>query len=168
MPQHHHDDERVVIIERHSAGLGAFLVGLGVGAATALLLAPQSGDRTRQDIARRAQDAGDTARRRAQDLVDDVSSEVTGRMDRARSAVVGRVDRAKDAVDLKRRQVQRAVEAGRLAAAQAREDLERRIAQTKAAYQAAAETSPGRVGVGVPAGYEPGGYELPEDGGLDG
>lgn len=122
------DDERVIVIERHNAGIGPFLLGLGLGAAAALLLAPRSGEDTRRELARRAQDAGEGARRRAQGLVDDVSSEVTGRIGRAR-----------DAVELKRHQVQRAVEAGRVAAAQARDDLERRIAQTKAAYQAGAD-----------------------------
>jgi hypothetical protein len=66
--------------------------------------------------------------------------------------VTSRVDRARDAVELKRQQVQRAVEAGRVAAAHAREDLERRIAETKAAYQPAGRrpgarwpaTAPGR------------------------
>lgn len=151
----HDDDERVVVIEKHSAGIGSFLLGLGLGAATALLLAPQSGEATRRQLTRRAQDAGDDARRRAQDLVDDMSTEVTGRLDRARTAVVDRVDRARDAVDLKRQQVQRAVEAGRVAAAQARDDLERRIAETKAAYQAG-------------AGVAPGGYEPLDDDGLEG
>jgi len=36
---------------------------------------------------------------------------------------------------MKKEQVQRAMEAGRAAAQQAREELERRIAETKAAYQ---------------------------------
>jgi hypothetical protein len=44
-------------------------------------------------------------------------------------------------VDLKREQVQRAVEAGRGAAQQAREDLERRIAETRAAYAAGTEAA---------------------------
>ena len=144
MRQHPHDDERVVVIEKHSAGIGSFLLGLGLGAATALLLAPQSGEDTRRQLTRRAHDAGDEARRRAQGLVDDVSSDVTGRLDRARSAV-----------EMKRQQVQRAVEAGRVAAAQARDDLERRIAATKAAYQAG-------------TGYAPGGYEPPADDGAEG
>lgn len=150
-----HENDRVVVIEKHSAGIGSFLLGLGLGAATALLLAPQAGQDTRRQLTRRAQGAGDEARRRAQGLVDDVSTEVNGRIDRARTAVVDRVDRARDAVDLKRRQVQRAVEAGRVAAAQARDDLERRIAETKAAYQAG-------------AGVELGGYEPQADDGLDG
>jgi hypothetical protein len=40
---------------------------------------------------------------------------------------------------MKKEQVQRAMEAGRAAAQQAREELERRIADTKAAYQTAGD-----------------------------
>ncbi|HEY0777804.1 MAG TPA: YtxH domain-containing protein [Gemmatirosa sp.] len=139
-----HDDERIVVIEHHNAGIGSFLIGLGLGAAAALLLAPQSGRDTRRQLSRRAQNAGEEARRRAQGVVGDVTAGVTGRIDLAR-----------DAVELKRQQVQRAVEAGRVAAAQARDDLERRIAETKAAYQAG-------------SGVAPGGYEPPDDDALEG
>lgn len=132
-----YDDEPTLIIEKHSAGVGSFLVGLAVGAGVALLFAPQPGTATRQAIGRRARDARD----RALDVADDVGHQVTDQFGRAREAVTDRVDRARQAVDLKRRQVQRAVEAGRNAAEQAREDLERRIAETKAAYQAGARVA---------------------------
>ena len=126
------DDEPYLIIEKSSSSVGAFLVGLAVGAGVALLLAPQSGEQTRAELARQARQARD----RARDFAGDMSDGVTRRIGDARDAVTQRVDRAKQAVDLKRRQVERAVEAGRAAAQQARADLERRIAQTKAAYQA--------------------------------
>ena len=42
---------------------------------------------------------------------------------------------------MKRDQVARAVQAGREAAQQARSDLERRLAETKAAYQAGAQVA---------------------------
>jgi gas vesicle protein len=124
------DDEPYLIIEKDRGGgsVGSFLLGLAVGAGIALLIAPQSGEETRREIARQA--------RRARDYADDVTDSVRTRIGDARDAVTSRVDRAKQAVDLKRRQVERAVEAGRAAAQQARADLERRIAQTKAAYQA--------------------------------
>src|SRR5690349_16698261 len=48
------DDDRYVVIENHSAGVGPFLVGLAVGAGIALLFAPRSGEATRRDIKRRA------------------------------------------------------------------------------------------------------------------
>ena len=126
------DDEPYLIIEKSSGSVGAFLLGIAVGAGVALLLAPQSGEETRAEIGRQARQARD----RARDFAGDVSDGVSRRIGDAREAVTERVDRARAAVDLKRRQVERAVEAGRAAAQQARADLERRIAQTKAAYQA--------------------------------
>jgi gas vesicle protein len=54
-----------------------FLAGIGIGAAVALLFAPQSGEETRKQIAERAQDGKDFVahkgreiRRQAEDLVD--------------------------------------------------------------------------------------------------
>ncbi|MDF1503321.1 YtxH domain-containing protein [Roseisolibacter sp. H3M3-2] len=135
--RHDFDDEPTIIIEKHGAGAGSFLVGIALGAAAALLFAPRTGIETRQIIGRRARDARD----RALDVADDVSHQVTDQFGRARDAVTERVDRAREAVDLKRRQVQRAIDAGRTAAAEAREDLERRIAETKAAYQAGARVA---------------------------
>jgi gas vesicle protein len=189
MRPHDHRDDPYVVIEKHSGSVGSFLIGLGVGAAVALLLAPQPGVETRRLVARRARNAGDAARDRARGFAGDVSAEVGGRIDRARGAVTARVDRARDAVELKRQQVQRAVEAGRQAAQHAREDLERRIAETKAAYQAGtqvardvgdrpaarAAAAAGAVAGGAGGetaalgrGVAPGGYELAPDGAEDG
>jgi gas vesicle protein len=132
-----YDDEPMVVIEKHSGSVGSFLVGLAFGAGFALLFAPQPGVETRRQIGRRARDARD----KAFDAADDVTNRVTGEIGRAREAVTDRVDRARQAVDLKRQQVQRAIDAGRSAAYEAREDLERRIAETKAAYQAGARVA---------------------------
>src|SRR5690349_17479546 len=142
MRQDEFEDEPYLIIEKDRAGggVGSFLLGLAVGAGIALLIAPQSGEETRREIARQA--------RRARTYADDVTDSVRTRIGDARDAVTSRVDRAKQAVDLKRRQVERAVEAGRAAAQQARADLERRIAQTKAAYQAG--TSAARESIRTP------------------
>lgn len=47
-------------------------LGTLIGAGVALLLAPQSGRRTRKRIARAAEDLGDEARDRLEDAADDV------------------------------------------------------------------------------------------------
>ena len=60
-----YDDEPTVIIERTSGGVGSFLLGVAIGAAAALLLAPQSGAATRRDLRRGAR----RAKRAAQDEV---------------------------------------------------------------------------------------------------
>ena len=132
-----YDDEPAVIIERHSGGVGSFLLGVALGAAAALLLAPQSGAATRRDLRRGAR----RARRAAHDIADDIQGRVTGTFDQARERVETGIDVARQAIELKKRQVSRAMEAGRAAAQQARDELERRIAETKAAYNAGAEVA---------------------------
>jgi len=127
-----YDDEPAVIIERHSGGVGAFLLGVAVGAAAALLLAPQSGAETRRGIRRGAR----RATRAAQDVAGDITTSVNETFEQARGRVEQGLDTARQAIDLKKRQVSRAMEAGRAAAQQARDELERRIAETKAAYNA--------------------------------
>lgn len=132
-----YDDEPAVIIERHSGGVGSFLLGVALGAAAALLLAPQSGAATRRDLRRGAR----RARRAAHDIAGDIQGRVTGTFDQARERVETGIDVARQAIELKKRQVSRAMEAGRAAAQQARDELERRIAETKAAYNAGAEVA---------------------------
>ena len=120
-----------VVIERSEPGIGSFVLGLAVGAGLALLFAPKTGEETRRELQRRVRKVGD----QAQDFVAEVTDSVSTRISEARENVGSRIDAAKDAVELKRRQVTNAVDAGRLAAQQARVELEQRIAETKAAYK---------------------------------
>lgn len=130
-----YEEEPFVIIEKHSGGAGGFLAGVAIGAGLALLLAPQSGRKTRQDIERRAKEA----RERAEHLANDVGDRVSDQIHRARTQVEAQLDSARSQIDFRKQQVQSAVEAGRAAARDARGELERRIADTKAAYQAGVE-----------------------------
>jgi gas vesicle protein len=134
MSRYEFEDEPYVVIERQSAGVAPFLMGLALGAAAALLLAPRSGAATRRDIRRRAL----RVRRAAKNVASDVTDTVVDTFQDARRRVEEQIDSARQAVDLKRQQVHRAMEAGRLAAHEAREELEQRIAETKAAYNAGA------------------------------
>ncbi|MBK7904970.1 MAG: YtxH domain-containing protein [Gemmatimonadetes bacterium] len=60
--------EPTVVVERRSGGgIGLFILGVAVGAGIALLLAPQSGAQTRQDLRRGAR----RLRRKARVVVDD-------------------------------------------------------------------------------------------------
>jgi len=148
MSRYHFDeDQPYVVIERHSdAGVGPFLLGLALGAGAALLLAPRSGAATRRDIKRRAL----RVRRAAENVAADVTDTVVDTFQDARRRVEDQIDSARHALDIKRQQVQRAMEAGRAAAQEAREELEQRIAETKAAYDAgAAVARSGRATVGV-------------------
>ena len=142
-----YDDEPAVIIERHSGGVGAFLLGVTIGAVAALLLAPQSGEATRRDLRRGAR----RARRTAQNIAGDLGTKVSDTFDQARDRVEQGIDTARQAIDLKKRQVTRAMEAGRAAAQQAREELERRIAETKAAYNAGVDVARSGKAAALPA-----------------
>ncbi|HYD55030.1 MAG TPA: YtxH domain-containing protein [Gemmatimonadaceae bacterium] len=131
------DDEPYVVIERHEGSVGSFLTGLAIGVGLAILFAPRSGRETRRRIRTSAERASQTAVGIAQDMTDSVVDTFQD----ARQRVEERIDTARQAVELKRRQVARAMEAGREAAQQARSELERRLAETKAAYQAGAEVA---------------------------
>jgi gas vesicle protein len=120
-----------VIVEKRDAGIGPLLIGLAVGAGLALLLAPQSGEATRQVIVRRAR----RAQVAAQDLVQDVSGVVADKFNDVRASVEERIEATLDSVDDKRRRVSSAFHAGRAAAREARGELEQRIAESKAAYK---------------------------------
>ncbi|MFL5575829.1 MAG: YtxH domain-containing protein [Gemmatimonadaceae bacterium] len=143
------DDEPFVVIEKQSAGVGSFLFGAAIGAGLALLFAPRSGAETRLELQRGARRVRD----RAEDLVEDATDRVADSYQSARDRVEERLQSARLAVDVKRHQVSRAMAAGREAAQQAREDLERRIAETKAAYQAGIDVArsgnAGAAGAGV-------------------
>lgn len=135
----HHDEEEqpYIVIEKHGGGVGDLLLGVLIGAGVALLFAPRSGEETRTDIKRRARQAGDTVR----DVADGVTEQVTNSFESARTKVEEQLDSARSALHMKRQQVSRAMEAGREAAQQARGDLERRLAETKAAYNAGADVA---------------------------
>ena len=123
--------EPYVIIERREPGVGSFLIGLALGAGVALLLAPQTGEETRREIARRARRAQDAA----QNLVEDVSGTVADKFQEVRATVEERIEATLDAVDNRKRRVSKAYHAGRAAARDARGELEQRIAESKAAYK---------------------------------
>jgi gas vesicle protein len=127
-----YDRAPYLIVEKHeSAGVGTFLIGLAVGAGVALLLAPQSGEETRRAVARRARRAQEAA----QGFVEDVSGTVADKFQEVRASVEERIEATLDAVDDKKRRVSNAYHAGRVAAREARGELEQRIADSKAAYK---------------------------------
>ncbi|HET9425056.1 MAG TPA: YtxH domain-containing protein [Gemmatimonadaceae bacterium] len=133
------DDGHYVVIDRSGdgAGIGTFLLGAAIGAGLALLFAPKSGAETRADIRRRARGARDSASR----VAHDVTGKVTDTFQDARRRVEEQIDQAREAIEHKRDQVRDAMDAGRAAAEEARIDLEVRLAETKAAYNAGAQVA---------------------------
>jgi gas vesicle protein len=135
--RHHEHDEPYIVIEKHSGGASDFLLGALIGAGVALLLAPRSGRETRADIGRHARAAQD----RVRGVAEDVTEQVVDRFEGARARIEEQIETARTAIVAKKDQVTRAMEAGREAAHQARSDLERRLAETKAAYNAGADVA---------------------------
>ncbi|HEX9484423.1 MAG TPA: YtxH domain-containing protein [Gemmatimonadaceae bacterium] len=125
-----------IIIEKHN-DIGTLLVGLLIGAGVALLFAPKSGTETRRAIRRTAREAGDAVRTG----VDEMTEKVGETLENARERVEEQIASARSAISAKKEQVSRAMDAGREAAQQARDDLERRLAETKAAYNAGADVA---------------------------
>lgn len=123
--------EPYVIVEKRDQGVGPLLLGIALGAGVALLLAPQSGEETRREIARRAR----RAQSAAQDFVGEVSGTVADKFQEVRASVEERIEATLEAVDDKKRRVSNAYHAGRAAARDARGELEQRIAESKAAYK---------------------------------
>lgn len=86
----------------------SFLLGGVVGAGIALLLAPQSGEETRQKI---------------KDLADDVKDKTTGYIDEAKCTVTSYVDKGKGFYEEKKSLVASAIEAGKEAFEKEKEKL---------------------------------------------
>jgi gas vesicle protein len=135
-------DEPFVVIEKESGSVSSFFWGLALGAGIALLFAPQSGEETRRVIGTRAR----RVRTRAGETAGEITDTVRDRYEQARRTVEDKLESARQAIELKKQQASRAVRAGRQAAQEARDELERRLAETKAAYQAGADVArAGRV-----------------------
>jgi len=148
MSHHDHDGEPYIVIEKHSSGVGSLLLGVAIGAGVALLFAPRSGEETRRGISRGVRRAGSTVKGAAQGVGD----QVVDTFESARTRVEEQIESARNAIELRKQQVARAVEAGREAAQQARGDLERRLAESKAQYAAGDAGRPGgRSRIPVPA-----------------
>jgi gas vesicle protein len=129
-----------IIIEREGgSGLGSFVLGALVGAGLALLFAPKSGEETQEELRERAKQLKAAAETRMRE----VQRQFDERLDAAREGVHARVEGVKEAVD-----------AGRKAALEARDDLEEKLDRSKAAYRAGVEAARSTVAAGAIADSE--------------
>jgi gas vesicle protein len=94
--------------ENGGAKFGYFLAGLGIGALIGILVAPRSGEETREYLRERYEDTRDLAKQKAREL-----RERTGEL----------VEKGKDFVERQRESVEAAVDAGK----QAYRDEKRRM-----------------------------------------
>ena len=88
----------------------SFLLGGIVGAGLALLLAPQSGEETRNKI---------------RDLADDVKDKTTGYVDKTKGKITSYVDDGKEYYEQKKSLVKSAIDAGKEAYEKEKERLSR-------------------------------------------
>ena len=116
----------VVVVER-SSGIGAFLWGAVIGAAAALLLAPRTGEETREVLRSR----GRRLRLQAEDTAEAVQSRVEEGYEHAKSRVEEGFESARRALSDTRDGTRDAVDAGKAAVRSARDELDRRLADAK-------------------------------------
>jgi gas vesicle protein len=113
-------DEGYVIIERRTGNFGTFVWGLLLGAAAALLFAPKSGRETRRELT----DSAYRLRDQAEEKVREVQHAVTDTVEDVRRQFEEGIDTAR-----------RAVESGKEAARASRDEVEREVRDSSAAFR---------------------------------
>jgi gas vesicle protein len=119
-------DEGYVIIERRTGNFGTFVWGMLLGGAAALLFAPKSGRETRReltDTAYRIRDQAEEKVREVQDTVTDTVHDVRRQFE--------------EGIETARR----AVESGKEAARASRDEVERQVRQSSAAFRSGYEAA---------------------------
>lgn len=124
---HARDEAPVVVVERSSGGIGGFLFGVLAGAAVALLFAPQSGEETRRQLRERGRRIRDTA----EDHLEDWQERIEEGYEEAKARVEEGFRSARRRVGETREQARDAVDAGKAALGSARDELERRLADSR-------------------------------------
>jgi len=94
-----------------NSGLSYFIVGLGVGVAVGMLMAPRSGEETRQILREKADESKDFLRSKA----DESKEYMRKRGSELRESASDLVDRSKEALGRQKDQLAMAVEAGKQA-----------------------------------------------------
>lgn len=115
------DAQEVTVIETDTgASAKWFLVGALVGAGLGLLFAPQSGERTRKDIAKRAK----RLRHDAEEKLEELGDQIEDRGRRIKGAVEDWADDVAEEVREGKRAITRTADS-------ARDELERRLAEAR-------------------------------------
>ena len=92
-------------------GITYFIVGLGVGVAIGMLMAPRSGEETRQILRSKADEGAEFLRTKA----DESKEFVRRRGTEIRESASDLIDRSKEAISRQKEQLAMAVEAGKQA-----------------------------------------------------
>lgn len=129
-------DREVIVVEQDGgSSIGWLLFGAAVGAGLALLFAPASGAETRRRLARSAQRIKATAA----DALEDLRDEFDDLTDRAAEKVDEVKEAARDTVAEIEEGARTVVARRRSGVSEAREELERRLADARARRRAEAE-----------------------------
>jgi len=129
MMRRHGSDRDVIVVEPDSgSSIGWLLFGAAVGAGLALLLAPASGAETRRRLSRSAQ----RLKASAADALDEIREEFEDLTERASDKLDEVKEAARDTVDEIEDTARAAVSRRKSGANQAREELERRLADARA------------------------------------
>jgi gas vesicle protein len=94
-----------------NSGLSYFIVGLGVGVAVGMLMAPKSGEEMRQTLRSKADESADYLRAKA----DESKEYMRRRGSELRESASDLIDRSKDAIVRQKEQLSMAMEAGKQA-----------------------------------------------------
>ena len=94
-----------------NSGISYFIVGLGIGVTVGLLMAPRSGEETRQILRTKADEGAEFLRTKA----DEGKEFVRRRGTELRESASDLIDRSKEAITRQKEQLAMAVEAGKQA-----------------------------------------------------
>ena len=123
------EDNRPVVIVERSSGLASFFWGAICGAGIALLMAPRTGEETREVL----RSKGRRLRARAQGTAEDLQDRLGDGYERAKARVEEGFETARGGLTDIRTGTHDAVEAGKATVHSAREELEKRLSEARAA-----------------------------------
>jgi gas vesicle protein len=139
--RHVREDTPVIVVERGGGNLGAFLLGVLIGGGIALLFAPQSGEETRLALKERGRRLREAAGATAEAL----QGKLEEGYERAKARVEEGFETARRTIEEKKADAKDAIEAGKAAAHSAREELERRLAESRAGRSKTSATTDAEV-----------------------
>lgn len=122
-------EQPVVVVERSDSGLGVFVIGALLGAAVGLLFAPRAGAETRRMLRTKGRDLWSAAVDKAEDLRDLVEEGY----EHNKARVEEGIETVRRSIDDRRTAARDVADAGRAAVHSAREELERRLSEARAA-----------------------------------
>lgn len=125
-------DQPIVVVEKQGTSMGAFLFGAALGAVAGVLFAPRSGEETRREL----EEGADKVRQDAEEKLTELRQEVEQAYDRAREEMKARLQGARSELEGRGKQAEDVYRAGRDAAREAREELQHRMDEAKAARRA--------------------------------